>query len=900
MGPHYLSKLFKPSSVAVFGASDRPESVGANALQNLLKAGYKGKLYPINPKHDTVQNQACYPNIAELPEAPELAVIATPAHTIASIIQACGEKGVANAVILSAGFEDESGKRLQQQIAATAHAYGMRLLGPNCLGILRPEIGLNATFSKNQAKSGNLALVSQSGALCTAVLDWAEANDVGFSQVISTGDAADIDFGEILDFLASDAKTHSILLYIEGIANARGFISGLKAAARMKPVILLKSGRMPEGNRAAVSHTGALIGGDDVFNSAIARAGAIRVQTISQLFAAAKTLSDNIQLKKNRLAIITNGGGPGVMATDRAAELGIQLPQPSEQSLKSMNEFLPKHWSHGNPVDILGDATGERYAQALEVCQNDELYDGILVLLTPQAMTDPTAIAESVIQFAKNTPKCKPIFTAWLGETLVSEARTQFRTHQIPTFRTPEAAVEAFAFLSAYHQNQQLLMQTPASADQACDQSDASGARLIIEAALSEHRTLLSSTETRAVMHAFGIPITPSIEATGANQAMVAAESLGFPVSLKINSPDLTHKSDSGGVKLNIRSVQEVRHEFTRMIEHVQELQPDAKILGVNVEPMYRSTHARELLVGVTRDPVFGPAITFGSGGTAVEVLQDRTIALPPLNEYIANKMISQTKVAKMLGSFRGLPAVNQPAIVDVLLRISDMVSQLPEIIELDINPLFADETGVMAVDARIRVENPPSHQAPYQHMAIHPYPSELIKHVQTQTGLELTIRPIRPEDAKMEVDFVNNLSKRSRYLRFMNNMQTLTPEMLSRFTQIDYDREMAFIATTENDRHETVEIAVTRYTTNPDGLSCEMAIVVRDDYQHQGVGALLLKSLIQHAKSKGLRQMEGEVLTENQGMLTLAKSFGFKVKPLMDDPQVMSISLNLVETFSH
>ncbi|MDG6773722.1 bifunctional acetate--CoA ligase family protein/GNAT family N-acetyltransferase [Thiomicrorhabdus sp. ZW0627] len=900
MGPHYLSKLFKPNSVAIFGASDRPESVGANALQNMLKAGFKGKLYPINPKHAKVQNQACYPNIAELPETPELAVIATPVHTIASIIQACGEKGVANAVILSAGFEDEAGKRLQQQITATAHAYGMRLLGPNCLGILRPEIGLNATFSKNQAKPGNLALVSQSGALCTAVLDWAEANDVGFSQVISTGDAADIDFGEILDFLASDSKTHSILLYIEGITNARGFISGLKAAARMKPVILLKSGRMPEGNRAAFSHTGALIGGDDVFNSAIARAGAIRVQTISQLFAAAKTLSDNIKLKKNRLAILTNGGGPGVMATDRAAELGIQLPQPSEQSLKDLDECLPKHWSHGNPIDILGDATGERYVQALQICQNNDLYDGILVMLTPQAMTEPTAVAEALIEFTKKHPKGKPIFTAWLGETLVNEARTLFRNNQIPTFRTPEAAVEAFAFLSAYHQNQQLLMQTPASADQYCSHADVGGSRLIIEAALAEHRSILSSTETRAVMHAFGIPITPAIEAGNANQAMVAAESLGFPVSLKINSPDLTHKSDNGGVKLNVRTAQEVRHEFGVMMERIQELQPKAKILGVTVEPMYPTHHARELLVGVMRDPVFGPAITFGSGGTAVEVLQDRTVALPPLNDYIANKMISQTKVAKMLDSFRGLPAVNRDAIVDVLLRISDMVSQLPEIIELDINPLFADENGVMAVDARILVQSPSAHQAPYQHMAIHPYPAELVQNVQTQTGLELTIRPIRPEDAKMEVDFVDNLSKRSRYLRFMNNLQKLTPEMLSRFTQIDYDREMALIATTENDNHETIEIAVTRYTTNPDGHSCEMAIVVRDDYQHQGVGALLLKSLIKHAKAKGLHQMEGEVLTENQGMLTLAKSFGFKLTPLEEDPQVMAISLNLLKTPLH
>jgi len=894
MGPHYLTKLFKPQSIAVFGASERPESVGANALANLLKAGFKGAIYPINPKHETVQGQACYPTIDKVPAVPDLVVIATPAKSIPAIIQACGERGVGNAVILSAGFEDKAGKILQQQMTATAKTYGMRLIGPNCLGILRPEIGLNATFSKNQAIPGNLALVSQSGAICTAVLDWAEANDVGFSQVVSTGDAADIDFGEILDFLALDAKTKSILLYIEGIADARQFMSGLKAAARMKPVILLKSGRMPEGTKAAVSHTGAIIGGDDVFTAAVERAGAVRAQSIAQLFAAAKSLSHNIQIKSNRLAILTNGGGPGVMAIDRAAELGMKMPDLSEESLEKLNAFLPAPWSHGNPIDILGDATGERYTKALEVCQNDDNYDGTLILLTPQAMSDPSGIAKSIIEFTKKTPNRKPIFTAWLGESLVSDARKLFSEAKIPTFRTPEAAVEAFSFISTYHQNQKLLMQSPATADQCCQTSDASGARLIIDSVLAEGRTILSSTETRAIMNAFGVPITPAIEVNSASQAMVAAESMGFPVSLKINSPNLTHKSDVGGVKLNIHSVQEVRAEFTKMVDRIKAAQPDANILGVTVEPMYKGGHTRELLVGVMRDPVFGPAITFGSGGTAVEVIKDAAIALPPLNHYIANKMIQQTKVSKMLKDFRGMPAVNHAAIVDVLLRISDMVAQLPEIMELDINPLFADENGVMAVDARISVNALPANHKPYQHMSIHPYPSELVQNIETHAGLPLFIRPIRPEDAELELDFVQNLSERSRYLRFMNSVQTLTPQMLSRFTQIDYDREMAFIATTTNKDGKTIEIGVTRYTTNPDGKSCEMAIVVRDDYQHKGVASALLSSLISHAKSRGLQLMEGEVLSENNPMLALMKQFNFKLKTDPEDKGVIQIELNL------
>lgn len=894
MGPHYLSKFFNPKSVAVFGASDRSDSVGANALQNLLKAGYQGEIYPINPKHDRVQNQVCYKDIMDVPGVPELAVIATPMQTILGIIQVCGERGVSNAVILSAGFEDVVGKRLQQKITAVARSYGMRLLGPNCLGILRPKIGLNATFSKNQAKVGNLALVSQSGALCTAVLDWAESNEVGFSLVASTGDAADIDFGEILDYLATDSETHSILLYIEGVADARRFMSGLKAAARIKPVILLKSGRMPEGLLAAMSHTGAIVGGDDVFDAAIERSGAVRAITISQLFSAAKTLSDNIKIKNNRLAIVTNGGGPGVMAADRASELGIRMPQPSEASLKSLSAFLPKHWSNRNPIDILGDATGELYTKSLEICQADDNFDSILVLLTPQAMTDPTAIAQDIVEFIKKTPNCKPIFTAWLGEHLVSEGRVVFREHKVPTFKTPESAVEAFGFLSAYHHNQQLLMQAPAAGNQYCKQVESTGARLIIQNAIEEKRDFLSSTETRAVMHSFGVPITQSIEASTANQAMIAAESLGFPVCIKVNSPNLTHKTDVGGVKLNLISAQAVRDEFKQMVSRIKKAVPEAEVLGVTVEPMYVSNAARELIIGATRDPVFGPAITFGSGGTMVEVLKDLSVGLPPLNAFIANRMISRTKVSKMLTAFRGKPAVDQSAIVNVMLRVSDMVSQLPEIIELDINPLMADERGVMAVDARIRVAAVEGRQVAYQHMAIHPYPAELIKTLQTKSGLNVVMRPIRPEDAKLEREFFEHLSEKSRYMRFMGNLQKLSPEMLSRFTQIDYDREMAFIMTTENDQAETIEIAVARYTTNPDGRSCEMAIVVRDDYQKLGLGELLLGYLISHATSKGLKLMVGEVFNDNKGMLKLVKSFNFKVTPIEDDKLVSLISLNL------
>ena len=891
MGPHYLTTLFNPKSVAVFGASERANSVGGTAFANLLAAGYKGKIYAINPKHRTVQSQECYASVDLIKQPIDLAVVATPASTLLNVLHACGEKGIKHVVILSAGFEDAKGKALQVQMLQVAQSYGMRLVGPNCLGIMRPSIGLNATFSKNQAKPGHIALVSQSGALCTAVLDWAEANDVGFSLVASTGDAADLDFGELLDYLATDSSTQSILLYIEGIAHSRRFISGLKKAARMKPVILLKSGRMPEGTKAAISHTGAMVGADDVFNAAIERAGVVRALTISQLFSAAKVLSSQVRLKDQRLAILTNGGGPGVMATDRAAELGIEMPALQTESLAKLNEVLPQHWSHANPVDILGDAHAERYTQALYICLDDSGFDAVLVLLTPQAMTDPCAVAKAIVKRLKARKTSKPVITAWLGESLVSDARQVFAKAGLPTFRTPESAVEAIHFLGQYHQNQALLMQVPEALEDFTP--DFTGARLIIQHALAEKRKVLSATETRAVLHAFDIPVTPVIEARDTSSALIAAETLGFPVALKVNSADITHKSDSGGVVLNVSHAVDVPNAFRELMETVQANAPQARLEGVTVEPMAKMKHARELIIGVSRDPVFGPAISFGRGGTAVEVDKDSHTSLPPLNAFMARKMISCTKVSKMLDAFRGMPPANMAEIVRVLMRVSDLVSELPEINELDLNPIFAGPDGVMAVDARISVA-PTSAMAPaYSHMAIHPYPAHLKTSVPLPNGLIMQIRPIRPEDARIEEDFVASLSEKTKYLRFMQSVQKLSHEMLIRFTQIDYDSEMAFVAITRI-KGETIELGVTRYTTNPDGESCEFALVVRDDYQHQGIGSRLLEVLISHAQSRGLKVMMGEVLAENHGMLELAKHHGFKTQVMEDDPGVVEVSLLL------
>ncbi|MBO1924832.1 bifunctional acetate--CoA ligase family protein/GNAT family N-acetyltransferase [Thiomicrorhabdus sp. 6S3-12] len=891
MQPHYLTQLFNPKSVAVFGASDREDSVGGTAFNNLLTAGFQGKIYAINPKHKEVQGQACFASLEDVGESIDLAVIATPAHTIMPIIKACGQANIPFAIVLSAGFESEEGKLLQKTLLKTARQLGIRLLGPNCLGIIRPKIGLNATFSKNQAQTGKLALVSQSGALCTGVLDWAETNEIGFSLVASTGDAADLDFGEILDYLASDAQTHSILLYIEGITNARRFLSGLRKAARVKPVILLKSGRMPAGTQAAISHTGALVGSDDIFNAAIERTGVVRAKTISQLFSAAKTLTYDLTIKQNRLMIVTNGGGPGVMATDLAAELGIQMPKVSETTLKALNEILPAHWSHNNPVDILGDATPERYRKAIEICMDDPEIDAVLVLLTPQAMTDPVAIAHSLIEMQKTSNHKKPLLTAWLGENLVGPAREAFYKAHIPTFRTPEAAVEAMHFITEYHHNQTLLKQIPEPNE--TSHCDIDGARQIIHNALREGRTLLNTLETKALLKAFHIPVTQAMIANSATEALVAAENIGFPVALKVNSDKITHKSDSGGVELNIQTPAELQHAYDRLVASVKEHFPNEDIRSVSVESMLNMPFARELIIGVSRDPVFGPAISFGSGGTMVEILKDSSSALPPINEFIAKRMIASTKVSKMLGNYRNLPAVQIDKLIEILINLSTMVSELPEVVELDLNPILANHQQVLAVDARIRVERASKSMVPYAHMAIHPYPLHLETHSTTSSGMEFCIRPIRAEDAQMESEFVDHLSEKTKFLRFMQSVKSLSQEMLVRFTQIDYDQEMAFIAYCEEDGHPK-ELGVTRYSINPDGKTAEFALVVHDGYQHQGIGTQLLECLIEDARRKGLDKLNGEVLKQNQGMLALAEQFGFQLSPCTEDKGIILVEKKL------
>jgi acetyltransferase len=888
MSKHYLTTLFSPKSVAVFGASDRVDAVGQIVFQNMLDSGFKGELYPINTRSPEVQGRKTYGSIAEIEEIVEMAVIATPPQTVPDIIEACGLHGVKAAVIITAGFGEigAEGKELERRVLENAKRYGIRLIGPNCLGVMRPSIGLNATFNKGGANTGNLALVSQSGALCTAILDWAQINDVGFSSVVSMGSSADVDFGETLDYLVSDPQTQNILLYIEGIHESRRFMSSLRAAARIKPVILIKVGRHEAGSKAAMSHTASLVGSDDAFDAAVRRAGVVRVQTVTQLFSAAKALSCGFHPSGNRLAIVTNGGGPGVMATDRASDLGLVMAELSEATIARLNEVLPPNWSHGNPVDIIGDAQVDRYQHAVAACMEDPNVDGVLTILTPQAMTKPLEAANAVIELANHYKK--PLLSCWMGESQVAESRRAFAHAKKPNFRTPEPAVEVFSYLSDYYQNQKLLVQMP---EPLSDHKapDVEGARMVIEGALLDKRKVLSEMESKALLSAFHIPVAQTMVARSPNEALLIAQQLGFPVVMKVNSRDITHKSDAGGVMLSLSNAQAVRAAYHDITENIKRNRPGAHMDGISIQPMIVKPNGRELMVGVTNDPVFGPVITFGAGGTTVEVMGDASVTLPPLNVFLVRDLIGRTHVSKLLGAFRHMPPANMEALESILLRVSEMVCELPMLMEMDINPLIVDEHGALAADARVVVQFRQPSADRYSHMAIYPYPTHLANRWQLADGTDITIRPIRPEDAELVQAFVRNLSEQSRFFRFMNSVQELSQSMLIRFTQIDYSREMALIAVSEQHGVE-VELGVARFAINPDGESCEFALVIADSMHGKGLGQKLMTALMDAARTKGLKTMEGEVLRNNADMLHLMQRLGFEVKTSTDDDSIKSV----------
>jgi acetyltransferase len=871
---HDLQPLLAPRSVALVGASERAGSLGRIVARNLEAGALKGELYPVNPKHPAVFGRRAYARLTQLPQAPDLAVVVTPARTVPGIVEDAAAAGVKAAVVLTSGFGESGaeGQALQDAVLAAAKRGGVRLLGPNCLGLMRTDCGLNATFARTPALAGNLALVSQSGAICGAILDWAQGAGVGFSSVVSLGGAIDVDFGEVLDFLAADGATGAILLYVEGIRDARRYVSALRAAARVKPVIALKVGRYASGSRAASSHTGALVGSDAVFDAALRRAGAVRVKTYTQLFAAARALAGGAAAEGERLAIVTNGGGPGVIAADSAAENAVPLAQLAAGTIALLDRQLPAQWSRANPIDIIGDAPPERFAAASAAALADPGVDALLAMYSPVAVTAPEDAARAVAGAARGSRK--PVLAAWLGDINPSASRAYLEAQGIANFYTPENAVEAFSFLCAHRRNQAQLMQVPAAAaERDAPQADLAAAMAIRERALAEGRALLTEHEAKALLAAFGLPVPRSIVVSRREEAMAAARDIGFPAVLKLHSPDITHKSDVGGVRLDLQSADMVGSAFDDMMRHVRALRPQARIEGAVVQPMLRFAHAREALVGVATDAVFGPVISFGAGGVAVEAVRDSAVALPPLNAVLARELIERTALFRLLAGYRSVPAADLDALAALLIGVSRMVCALPWLKEMDLNPVLAHPGGAVIADARVVIDpaQPPRAAPHYPHVAIHPYPVELEGAIRLRDGREVRVRPIRPEDAQRERRFFERLSERSRFQRFMNHLKELPPRLLARFTQLDYDRELALVALWQDEF-----VAVGRYAPDAGGASAEFALTVADDWQGQGLGHALLERLCDAARAAGYDALVGHILEANRDMLELAAHLGF------------------------
>lgn len=876
---HRLAALLAPTSVALVGATEREGALGRIVWQNLAAGGLRGSLSAVNPKYKSVFGQRCHARLRDLPAPPDLAVFVTPARTIPALIEEAGAAGIRAAVVLSSGFGEtgEPGRKLQREMLAAARRRGVRILGPNCLGLMRTDTGLNATFSPVAALPGKLALVSQSGAICTAILDWARPAGVGFSSVVSLGGAADVDFGEALDFLIADPQTDAILMYVEGVSDARRFVSALRVAARSKPVVALKVGRFAAGTKAVSSHTGALVGSDAVFDAALRRCGTVRVKSYIQLFASARLLATRRLPAGERLAVLTNGGGPGVMAADCAAENGVPLAQFSAQTLARLDAALPAQWSRGNPVDIVGDAPPQRFAEATAAVLADPGVDALLAMYSPVAVTTPAAAAEAVLAGAAGSTK--PLLAAWLGDINPNATRDYLEAHGVPNFYTPETAVEAFSFLCAYQRNQLQLMEVPAALAEATEPApDLAAAIAIRDAALAAGRTLLTEAEAKDLLRAFGLAVPPSPAVATREAAIAAARDIGFPVALKIHSPDITHKTEVGGVRLNLHNEDMVAEAFDSVLRDARRLRPQARLEGAVVQPMLRFGHQREVLVGVATDPVFGPVITFGAGGVSVEAVRDTAVALPPLNAVLARELVDRTRVARLLAAYRDVPAADLEALCTLLVGVSRMVCALPWLAEMDLNPVLAHPGGAAIADARVVID-PARLAAPprYGHMAIHPYPVELEGTLRLRDGTPVPVRPIRPEDAALEKRFFEGLSERSRYQRFLNQMAQLPPQMLARFTQLDYDRELALVALDPGPGETAGEfIGVGRYAPNADGETAEFALTVADAWQGRGVGRALLERICECARAAGYRTLYGHILNANRDMLGLAEQLGF------------------------
>jgi acetyltransferase len=892
-----LDAIFRPQSVAVIGATETPGSVGRTILWNLISNPFGGTVFPVNPKRSNVLGIRAYRSVNELPEVPDLAVVVTPAPTVPGIIGECGEIGVPGAVVISAGFKETGpeGAEIERQLVERARQYHMRLVGPNCLGVMSPVTGLNATFAATMARPGNVGFLSQSGALCTAVLDWSFRENVGFSHFVSIGSMADVGWGDLIDYLGHDARTRSIVIYMESIGDARFFLSAAREVALSKPIIVIKAGRTSAAAKAAASHTGALTGSDEVLDSAFRRCGVLRVDSIAELFYMAEVLAKQPRPRGPRLTILTNAGGPGVLATDALIGHGGQLTELSDDTIAALNALLPPHWSHNNPIDVLGDAGPDRYAKALEIAAKDPGSDGLLVVLTPQAMTDPTQTAEQIKPFAK--PADKPVLASWMGGADVAAGETILNRHGVPTFPYPDTAARMFSYMWGYSSSLRALYETPSlpAGEDIGGTEATSRADAVLQAARAAGRTILTEIESKRILAAYDIPTIETRPADTEDQAVDQARAMGYPVVLKLLSETITHKSDVGGVRLNLATEDAVRHAFRGIAASVRERAGEGHFLGVTVQRMAR-LDGHELILGSSLDPQFGPVLLFGQGGKLVEVYKDRALALPPLNTTLARRMMEQTKVFTALRGVRGERPVDLDALEQLLVRFSHLVSQQRWIREIDINPLLVSADRFVALDARIVVHGQEVQASDLPRLAIRPYPSKYVGRFATKKGRELTIRPIRPEDEPLIARFHETLSDRSVYFRYFHMMklgQRIAHDRLTRICFIDYDRDMALVAEGRDEQDQPCIVGVGRLTKQRGTNKGEFAITVSDDMQGVGLGTELLRRVVDVGRREGLSAIVADILPENRDMQRVSEKVGFRCS-FDSDEGIVRASLDL------
>ena len=891
-----LDKIFNPKSVAVIGASDEEGSVGYALMKNFTESGFTGHVFPVNLKKTEVLGLKAYPSVEQIPEPVDLAVIATPARTVPDVLEQCGKAGINGVIIISAGFKEigPEGRALEEKITEIKKKYNMRIVGPNCLGVIRPIMRLNATFISKMPKPGNIAFISQSGALGSAILDWAMHENIGFSNFVSLGSMIDVDFGDLIDYFGTDPKTKSILMYIEGITDARKFMSAARHFARTKPIIVVKAGKFSESAKAAASHTGSLTGEDMIYDKAFKRAGMVRVEEIADLFNCAAVLGMQPIPRGPNLAIITNAGGPGVMATDALIAQGGTLAKLSEKTMETLNSILPHFWSRGNPIDILGDAKADRYRAVVEACLNDDNVDGIVIIYTAQAVVEPVEVAKSLAELIRSrTYQNKTILTSFMGYGAVEEANRIFIENNIPTYSTPEQAIKTYQYMYQYKRNLELLYETPEELP--VDVVPPKRPLLtILRNVASENREILTEAEAKTFLEYYNFPVVKTKTAQTENEAVQLASQIGYPVVLKILSPQIAHKTEVGGIMLNIASEAEVREAFKRITQKAKEYNPDAEILGVTVQPMIKR-QGYEVIIGAKADSLFGPVMLFGMGGVGVELFKDFAIGIPPLNQTLVRRMMEETKVYQLLKGYRNVPPANIKLLEEILVRFSQMLVDFPQLKEVDINPLFINEKEAFAFDARMVIDAKKvfTKFEPHQHLVITPYPTKYETMWRLRDGRTVILRPIKPEDEPLWLEMFQNFSEESIRYRFFQILKDTPHETRVRYCNIDYDREIAIVAELTEEGRKRI-LGVARVSIEPDGKTGEIAFIVADPWQGLGLGTKMVDYVLEICADMKLETIYAIMLADNYRAIGLMKKMGFTVK-YMDDGTVKG-TLNIRE----